>query len=52
MVFGVQRNSPSPIGQMVYSRTWRPPGRRWGHLGECSLAEPEMLAVPVDPADA
>lgn len=38
--FGVQRTSPSPIGQMVPPQTQMPPGRHWGHLGDVRLQSP------------
>lgn len=49
----VLRIPPSPNSQMVPPQTREAlAGQGLGHLGECLLAEPELLAVPIDPADS
>lgn len=52
MGFGVGRLPPSPSGQMVSPQTLEPPcPSKLGTSGGM-FAEPELLAVPIDSADA
>lgn len=51
--FGVERLFPSPSGHMVPLPILEAPaGAGNGTSGGCPFAEPELLAVPTDPADS